>query len=140
MERHSFTTDELVMMFSNVFLVIPMVYAGLYGEQFFFYFALGILLCSPLFHWYKIMAPESRPFWVFRIADWIFAVGCFGYMYWYVSDSIGGVPGTVLHVCLAAVIIFFWYGWRYGNYAKLHPWFHAAAGLLSFVILAIAHP
>lgn len=134
------TPDDAAMMASNIFLLSPVIIAGAYGEWTYLFFASGIIICSMLFHWYRITAHESRLFWSFRVADWMFATGAFIYMYYYVHTHFHGILEVSFSILLSLTLIFFLYGWRYGNYRLFHPWFHFIAPAISSAILLIAHP
>lgn len=132
------STYELFMMVSNIFLVLPAIVAGMYHQWLYCFFASGIFFFSPLFHRYRIIKPESRLFRLFKTFDWLFAVGAFLYMYYYIYAFTDSYQ-TTLFVLLTLVVIFFWYGWKRASYEKFHPWFHIVAPLVSTLILVIAN-
>ena len=133
------TGKEYFMMLSNIFLILPVFFAALYHEWLYCFFASGLFIFSPLFHWYKITNPSSVQYRVFRKVDWAFAIAAFLYMYYYVYQYIDGANAVVLYMLLSITIVFFWYGWRRGDYEKWHPWFHIVAPLVSSAILIAAH-
>ena len=126
------------MMFSNIFLVLPALVAAFYQQWLYCFFATGIFIFSPLFHWYRIKSPGSLLYRLFKTLDWLFAVGAFLYMYYYVYKYVTTHQNT-LFILLTLVIIFFWYGWKRASYEKFHPWFHIVAPLVSTVILVVAN-
>lgn len=67
--------------------------------------------------------------------DWSFAVISFGYMSYFIFTKVATELRFYLSAMLVLTIIFFFYGWRFGNYQKLHPWFHVIASLVSGVIV-----
>lgn len=127
------------MMLSNIFLILPVIFAALYHQWLYCFFASGIFIFSPLFHWQRITNPASIQFQIFKIADWSFAVGAFVYMYYFIYQYISGQAQNILYFLLTLVVIFFWYGWRRGEYDVWHPWFHIAAPIVSSLILIIAN-
>lgn len=120
------------MLFSNVFLILPALFAALYQEWLYFFFAMGLCIFSPLYHWYQAHNPGSRLFTVYRRLDLAFAISAFTYMYYWVYQY--GHYKTTFYILLTLVIGFFLYG-RRSNYKKLHPWFHILAPVLSSAIL-----
>jgi hypothetical protein len=132
MNKHS-------MMFSNVFLILPVLFAEAYHQWLYFFFAAGLCIFSPLYHWYKITNPRSRYFTVFKTFDWAFALGAFVYMYYYIYSHTEGQNAAILYILLSLVVVFFWYGWKRADYKKLHPWFHIIAPIVSSIILVVAH-
>ncbi len=127
------------MMFSNLFLILPVISAAQYHEWLYCFFASGLFIFSPLFHWYRISDTSSIYFRVFKKADWIFAIGAFLYMYYYIYAFISGRQQLALFILLTLVVWFFWYGWRRGEYDTWHPWFHIVAPIVSSVILIVAN-
>lgn len=127
------------MIISNIFLALPVIYAGIYKEYIYLFFASGIFIFSPLFHWYRINKIGSFYYRLFRICDWVFAIGAFIYMYYYVFKYTIGSQKYILFILLSTVIMFFWYGFKLADYKKLHPWFHIIAPLISILILFVAH-
>jgi CDP-diglyceride synthetase len=128
-----------MMMFSNIFLVSPVLFAGIYHQWIYLFLASGLLVFSPLFHWYRINKPTSIFFNIFRKADWFFAIGAFLYMYYYVFRSVPGQYKIFFYLALTLVILFFWYGYKKGDYEKTHSWFHIIAPVISSLILIVAH-
>lgn len=131
-------TSELFMMVSNIFLALPAIVAGMYHQWLYCFFASGIFIFSPLFHWYRITNPRSTFLKLFKMLDWFFAVGAFLYMYYYIY-AYTTTYQTTLFIFLTLVVIFFWYGWKRASYEKFHPWFHIVAPLVSTAILVVAN-
>ena len=131
--------ENRIMMYSNIFLALPVIFAGIYEQWLYLFFASGLLMFSPLFHLYRIKNPASRYYFFFRKMDWSFAFGAFFYMYFYVYQYIKGNEKYVFYTLLFLVILFFWYGYKKGDYEKLHPYFHIIAPIVSSAILLIAH-
>ncbi len=127
------------MMFSNLFLGLPVLFAALYHEWLYCFFASGIFVFSPLFHWWRVSKRSSFSFRVFKILDWLFAIGAFVYMYFYIHQYAEGLSVPILYCVLTLVVVFFWYGWKRADYEKFHPWFHIIAPLVSSLILVVAN-
>jgi hypothetical protein len=130
---------ERFMMFSNIFLILPVLFAAIYHQWLYFFFASGLFIFSPLFHWYQITNRSSTLFQVFKTFDWLFAISAFIYMYYYIYRYTGGISQLSLYFSLSLIVIFFWYGWRRGDYHKWHPWFHIIAPIVSSAILIVAN-
>lgn len=128
-----------LMMFSNIFLILPVIFAGVYHEWLYCFLATGLLIFSPLYHWDKITEPFSFSFRLFKRLDWVFAVSAFIYMYYYVYLHILPKYEFVFYGLLSLVLLFFWYGYKKGDYGKIHPWFHIVAPIISSAILIVAH-
>lgn len=128
-----------LMMFSNIFLALPVVFAGVYKEWLYCFLASGLFVFSPLYHWYKIIKPTSFYFNLFKKLDWICAVCAFIYMYYYTYQNIEGNKQIIFYMLLSLVLIFFWYGYKKGDYEKIHPWFHVIAPIISSTIFVMAH-
>ncbi len=126
-------------MLSNIFLIMPVLFAGAYHQWLYFFFASGLCIFSPLYHWYKTKNPQSPSFILYKTCDWAFALGAFVYMYYYIYRNVFGQSKTILYILLSLVVAFFWYGWKRADYEKLHPWFHVIAPIVSSAILVVAH-
>ncbi len=127
------------MMFSNIFLGLPVIFAVIYQQWLYSFFASGLFVFSPLFHCYRINNSNPSLFKLFNLFDWLFAIGAFIYMYFYVYQYIEGQSKILLLILLSLVVIFFWYGWKKADYEKLHPWFHVIAPIVSSLILILAN-
>lgn len=128
-----------MMVLSNIFLVLPVATSIIFEQWMYLFFAGGLLIFSPLFHWYRIVDQESAYYGIFRKLDWLFAAGGSFYMYYYVSENLSGEIAWLLYLLISSVIAFFWYGWLIGNYKKLHPWFHVIGAMLSTSLLLLVH-
>lgn len=137
--QNKFNKREIFMMISNIFLVLPVIFAAIYQEWLYCFFASGLFIFSPLYHWTKITAIKSGYFVLFKTSDWLFAFGAFFYMYFYVNQNISSWWEITLYLLLSFVILFFLYGWRKADYEKWHPWFHIVAPVVSSIILIVAH-
>ncbi len=124
------------MMLSNIFLGLPVLFAGIYHEWLYLFFASGLFIFSPLYHWYKINKPKSL---LFKLFDWMFALGSFVYMYYYVYKHAPANYKIFLYIALSLVVLFFWYGWKRADYEKMHPWFHIIAPIVSSIILIVTN-
>ena len=60
-------------------------------------------------------------------------------MYYYVYQNISGLNKIIFYALLFLVILFFWYGYKKGDYEKIHPYFHIIAPIISSAILIVAH-
>jgi CDP-diglyceride synthetase len=134
-----FFNENKLMMFSNIFLLLPVIYAFLYHQWIYFCLASGLLIFSPLYHWYKITKPTSFSFKIYKKLDWLFAVGAFLYMYYYIYRYIQNLAEILLYFLLSLILLFFWYGYKRGDYEKTHPYFHIIAPMISSAILIIAN-
>jgi len=132
------TRDDIIMMFSNLFLVLPVIFSFIYNERLYLFFATGIFIFSVLYHWFKIVNVSSVYFRIFEWLDVLFGIGSFSYMYYYVYKYSHEQDKLVLYVLLSLAILFFLWG-RRKNYKLLHPWFHVVAPAVSSTILVLAH-
>ena len=125
------------MMLSNIFLSLPVIFAVIYHQWIYCFLASGLLIFSPLYHWFKINKNDSLYFNIFKKLDWLFALSAFIYMYYYVHQYIltNNLP---LYILLTFILIYFWYGYKKGDYEKTHPWFHVIAPIISSAILVMA--
>ncbi len=126
---------DIFMMVSNCFLAIPIVFSFIYGEWLYLFFAVGALIFSYLYHWFKIRDRETILFPLFRFFDWSFAAAAFFYMFYFSYHFLSGSLQLFIYLSLIGVIFFFLYGWQYSDYKKLHPYFHIVAGFISGLIL-----
>ncbi len=130
---------EKIMMFSNIFLILPVIFALIYQEWLYFLLAFGLFIFSPLFHWYKIKYYKSYKFNLFMTLDWVFAVVAFIYMYIYTYKNLIDFYRYIFITLLTLIILFFFYGWKRGDYEKWHPIFHVLAPIVSSLILIYAN-
>ncbi len=124
------------MMISNIFLFIPVIASALVHEWVYFVFALGISIFSPIYHY--LTENNSKNINLRNIAkslDWFFAVGAHMYMYYFIFTKVDPSLQSILATLLSLSIIFFWYGFKFGNYKKFHPWFHVIAPIISGLIV-----
>ncbi|MFA6514986.1 MAG: hypothetical protein WCT42_01830 [Candidatus Paceibacterota bacterium] len=128
-----------LMMISNIFLVLPVIFAGVYHQWLYCFLASGLLVFSPLYHWYKINKTTSFSFNLFKKLDWMFAIGAFIYMYYYTYQNIEGYNQIIFYILLSLILVFFWYGYKKNDYEKWHPWFHIIAPIISSAILIVAN-
>ena len=128
-----------LMMYSNIFLSLPVIFAGIYDQYLYCFFASGLLIFSPLYHWYRINKHNSFSFIIFKKLDWSFAIGAFIYMYYYTFKNIEGYKEVTFCILLSLVLVFFWYGYKKNDYEKWHPWFHVVAPIISSAILIVAN-
>ena len=127
------------MMYSNIFLSLPVIFGGIYQQWLYCFLASGLFVFSPLYHWYKINKPSSFLFKLFKKLDWLFAISAFAYMYYYTYQKIEGYKGIIFYILLTLVLVFFWYGYKKNDYEKWHPWFHIIAPIISSAILIVAN-
>lgn len=128
-----------LMMTSNIFLVLPVIFASIYQQWLYCFLASGLLFFSPLYHWFKINKPDSLYFNLFKKLDWSFAISAFIYMYYYTYKNIDKYQQIIFYILLSLVLLFFWYGYKRNDYEKWHPWFHIIAPIISSAILIIAN-
>jgi CDP-diglyceride synthetase len=127
------------MMYSNIFLSLPVIFAGIYQEWLYCFLASGLLIFSPLYHWYRIIKPTSFSFRLYKKLDWSFAISAFIYMYYFTYQNIYGYKQFIFYILLSLVLVFFWYGYKKKDYEKWHPYFHIIAPLISSAILIVAY-
>ncbi|MHB1087014.1 MAG: hypothetical protein ACYCZ0_04690 [Minisyncoccota bacterium] len=127
-----------MMIFSNVFLVLPVIFAALYGEWLYLFFATGLVIFSPLYHWYRKHSPRSLMYPIFMWCDTAFAVGAFSYMYFYSYFYAPHQYKILLLSALSLIVAFYLYG-RRKDYERLHPWFHILAPIISSLILIVTN-
>jgi len=130
--------DNFIMLSSSLFLVLPVIFAAVYGERLYLFFASGIFIFSLFYHWFQIVNPASFYFRLFEGADVLFGIGSFLYMYYYVYNYNRTQDRLIFYILLSLAILFFWWG-RRTNYNKFHPWFHVVAPVISSAILIFAH-
>lgn len=123
------------MMFSNVFLFLPVIFSAYKGEWIYFFFALGLAIFSPIYHYLtEYKAQKTKLQNIFKSLDWIFAIGAYAYMYYFIFERVEQYQ-AILFILLSSTILFFYYGYKFGNYKKWHPWFHVAAPIVSSLIV-----
>ena len=122
-------------MISNLFLFIPVIISAWKGEWIYFLIALGASIFSPLYHYLKIYRVESNFFKPIKEMDWVFATLSYTYMFYFIFKKVPSEFQIALTVLLSITILFFWYGFKKGNYMKFHPWFHIFASLVSGLIV-----
>ncbi len=132
-------SKDYFMMFSNLFLLLPVVWAGVYSQWLYLFLASGLAIFSPLYHWYRINNKSYFYTRLFNNLDWLFAIGAFAYMFFYVYKYVPVSQKIDFYVLLSLLILFFWYGYKFGSYAKIHPWFHIFAPIVSSAILIVAN-
>lgn len=133
-----YTEERRMMVLSNAFLILPVVFAGIYHAWLYLFLATGLLLFSPLYHWYSEYRPRSPLHVWYRRADVIFARCAFIYMYYYTLRYVPGVYAVVMVILLSLLVVFFWYA-QGSRYERWHPWFHILAPIVSSAILFVAH-
>lgn len=125
---------QKIMMWSNIFLILPVIFSFIYKENIYFFLALGLFILSPLYHLWSIK--KFKNIKIIKYLDWIFAISAFFYMYLYTYLYVVNIyKKYILYILLFFVVVFFWYGWKKGYYEKLHPWFHVVAPIVSSLIL-----
>lgn len=127
-----------IMLLSNVFLVLPVIFAAMYQSWLYLFLAAGLFIFSPLYHWYDMYRPKSVLSRWFRNIDVLFARCAFVYMYYYALRYSPGLYGIVMCILLSLTVLFFWYAQGH-RYQKWHPWFHVLAPIVSSAILIFAH-
>ncbi len=123
---------------SNIFLLVPTIIAYAKGEWVYLAFCLGLCVASPMYHYLKIYNRGSKMFPFFRALDWVVGIGSYCGMYYYIFYKVPAMYQMSLTVMLALTIVFFIYGFKFGDYNKSHPWFHVIAfwvsGLIIFMV------
>lgn len=119
---------------SNIFLFIPVLIAAKKGEWLYFILALALCVSSPIFHYLYSHNTKSVLFGPIRKTDWIIAITSYIYMFYFIFAKIRQYQ-LLLTFLLVATALFFFYGYKFGNYKKLHPWFHIFAPIISGIII-----
>lgn len=121
---------------SNISFLLPLFASFFMKEWIYFAFAVGLCISSPLYHYLK-EHHGSKPhlFVAARKLDWIIACGAYFMMYYYIFTRVDSILRIPLFITLSLTLIFFWYGYKIGNYEKLHPWFHIVAPIVSALIV-----
>ncbi len=121
---------------SNISLLFPLWASFFMREWIYFAFVAGLCISSPLYHYLK-EHHSSKPhlFKNARALDWIIAGGAYAMMYFYIFTKVDSTFRIPLFIALSLSLIFFWYGYKIGNYRKLHPWFHLTAPIVSGLIV-----
>lgn len=124
------------MISSNIFLFMPAVAAFYMHEWIYFTIALIVSVFSVAYHYLK----ESNSKYLFLLTlakdfDWLFAIVAYYYIYTFIFTEVNTEFRIPLAIALSLTMVFFWYGFRFGNYKKAHPWFHVVAGLVSVLIV-----
>jgi hypothetical protein len=123
-------------MISNIFLFIPVIASAMVHEWIYFVFALGLSIFSPIYHYlteYNSSKIALRN--ITKKLDWIFALGAHLYMYYFIFTKVQSSLQVTLAVLLSLSVIFFLYGFKFGDYKKSHPWFHVFASIVSGLIV-----
>lgn len=121
---------------SNIFLFIPVIASALVSEWLYFFFALGISIFSPIFHYLREnKSKRTKLLHIIRDFDWMFALGAYIYMYYFIFTKVDSQFQTLLTIALSLTGIFFIYGFKFGSYKKFHPWFHVVAPIVSGLIV-----
>lgn len=124
------------MVTSNIFLFAPAVAAFYAKEWIYFAIALTVSAFSVTYHYLK----ESNSKYLFLLSlakefDWLFAIVAYYYMYSFIFREVAMEFRAPLAIALSLTLAFFWYGFRFGNYKKAHPWFHVVTGLVSVAVV-----
>lgn len=126
------------MLLSNIFLILPVLFAAMYEAWLYLFLATGLLVFSPLYHWYATYRPKAFVGTWLKAIDVTFARCAFIYMYYYALRYSPGFYGVVSVALLTLVLLFFWYA-QGSRYQTWHPWFHVLAPVVSSIILIFAH-
>jgi len=119
---------------SNIFLLIPVILAAQKGEWLYFLLALALCVSSPIFHYLYSYNRSSILFGPVRKTDWVIAISAYFYMLYFIFAKLD-VYQIELTILLALTALFFFYGYKIGDYKKLHPWFHISASIVSGFII-----
>lgn len=124
------------MMESNLFLLIPVGAAFYMQEWVYFYIALGAIIFSSLYHYLKQEQFKNIIFFdIIRSLDWTCATIAYGYMYYYIFTEVNIIYKNLFAIILSVTMLFFWYGFKIGDYKKTHPWFHIITAVVSGLIV-----
>jgi hypothetical protein len=123
---------------SNIFLFIPVI-AALYVQES-TYALIGFSACifSPIYHYLRSNhSKHIKLLDTVRDLDWLSAVACYAYMYYFVITRVDPDYKKLLLLALSLTMVFFWYGFEFGNYRKTHPWFHITLSFVSLFIVIL---
>ena len=120
---------------SNIFLAIPVVISAWKGEWIYFAFAVALIISSSAYHYLKIKRSKSQTERFFKEADWIVAGGAYIYMYYFIFTQLDSHIQIPITIVLTSTLLFFWYGYKWSSYKKMHPWFHVTAFIVSGLIV-----
>ncbi len=121
---------------SNIFLFIP-VFAAVHVQEW-AYAAIGFSACifSPIYHYLKSNNSKHIVLLdIIRDLDWLSAIASYGYMYYFIITKVNPDYKSYFIAALTLTMVFFWYGFKFGNYNKTHPWFHVTLPLVSALIV-----
>ena len=105
-------------------------------EWIYFAFSVGLIFASPSYHYLKEFHPSFKIILnLFKDSDWIIALGAYCYMFYYIFTKVTLSLQIPFTIALVISLLFFWYGFKYGDYKKLHPWFHIFAFTISGLIV-----
>ncbi len=124
-----------IILSSNIFLLVPTLISVWKGEWVYFAFCAGLCVASPVYHYLSLYNRKSKIFPFFRAFDWVVGIGSYGGMYYYIFYKVPVVYQISLATMLTLTIVFFIYGFKFGDYDKSHPWFHIIAFLVSGLII-----
>lgn len=120
---------------SNIFLLVPTFISAWKGEWVYLAFCVGLCVTSPLYHYLSLYNRKSKLFVFARTADWVVGIGAHAYMYYFIFNKVDSEWQIPLAILLSLTILFFIYGFKFGNYKKLHPWYHVFVFLTSGLIV-----
>jgi len=121
---------------SNIVLLFPLIASFYMKEWIYFAFVAGLCISSPLYHSLReYRSNEPHLFKTARTLDWLLAGGAYFMMYYYIFTKVNPLFKIPLFIALSLTLVFFWYGYKIGNYKKLHPWFHLTAPIVSGLIV-----
>lgn len=127
-----------MMMYSNIFIVLPVAFAAAYQQWIYLFLAAGICIFSPLYHWHKLHKKRSRAYRIYRDLDIFFTTCGIVYMYYFSYQYAPAEYQPLLFALLSMLVVFFWYG-RTRDYKHYHPWFHIMGAVVSCTVLVLAH-
>ena len=122
--------------YSNIFFFIPVIAALWLHEWVYFIIGFSACIFSPIYHYLREYHPQkTKLFKTVRDLDWLAAVCSYAYMYYYTFTKVQPQYQMPLAIALTLTIAFFWYGFKFGNYNRTHPWFHTVLPLVSFLVV-----
>ena len=121
---------------SNIFLLFPVIAAFWAREWLYFSIAFGLIIFSTIYHYLSELNPSKTLLLkISKNLDWILASCGYIYMFYYVFTRVNPLFKIPLFIALALTLVFFYYGYKFGNYKKLHPWFHFITFTISGIIV-----
>lgn len=137
--RRLATKSILIMKFitiSNIFFIVPVVASFYMKEWMYFAIAVSAGIISFLYHYIDEYHHSNLSLYSsMRVLDWLIAFCGYMYMIYFIIEKVKISMQMPLFIALVATNLFFWYGFIYKGYKRLHPWFHVITPIVSAVVV-----